>query len=168
MGKGPAYCGWCHPWTYGLGFYKIEGWQSHGIGKHSSIASASSPASSSLASLNSCPGFIRWWRLIWKCKPKKPLSLQVAWLWCFIIAMVTQTMPVLFLNYWKARTKIISTLESRNYPESCIRKGALPALAWLRHLNKTGNVNPTVQLLRQINRMERILFRELSWPESVP
>ena len=42
------WCGWCHLWTGGLGFYKKAGWASHeeqASKQHGSMASASAPAS---------------------------------------------------------------------------------------------------------------------------
>ena len=75
MGEGPAYCGWCHPWTGGPGFCNKVGWASPeepASKQHSSMASASAPVSRFLSCLCSCPEFLWWWNVTWKYKPDKP------------------------------------------------------------------------------------------------
>ena len=66
----PTSCGWCHHWAGGPGLYKEPGWTSHGEPHNkpqSSMASASFPASSFLASLCFSPDFLWWWILMGKC-----------------------------------------------------------------------------------------------------
>ena len=53
-----AHCGWCHPWPGSRGFYKTAGWASHeeqASKQHSSMASASAPASWFWPCWSSCP-----------------------------------------------------------------------------------------------------------------
>ena len=43
-----------------------------------SMTSASAPVSRFLPCLSSCPDFLWWWTVMWKCKPNKPFPLQLA------------------------------------------------------------------------------------------
>ena len=57
--------------------------------QHSSVASASAPASKFLLCWSFCSDFLRWWTVIWKYELKKPFPPQVALVWCCITARVT-------------------------------------------------------------------------------
>ena len=70
-------------------------WISHGeqaSKQHSSLASASAPASKFLPCFSSCPDFLQWWTTMWKYKSDKPFPFQLAFLsWCFITVVENLT-----------------------------------------------------------------------------
>ena len=89
-----AYCGRCHPWAGGPGFYKKASWASHGEQankQHPSVAYVSTVASVFLTCLSSCPDFLEWWAKIWKCRLNKLFLPNLLWSWWFIIAIVILT-----------------------------------------------------------------------------
>ena len=70
-----------------MGFYKKKpGWASYGkqaSKQHPFMASASVPASMFLPCFSSCPDYLQWWTVLWKCKSKKPFPPpSFFWLWC--------------------------------------------------------------------------------------
>ena len=71
--------------------YKKAGWDRY-ESNHPSMASLSASASMLfLPCLNSCSYFLRWWTVLWKCKPNKPFYPQVALVMVFITLLVNLT-----------------------------------------------------------------------------
>ena len=83
----PPHPGW---WAFPE-FYKTASWvnqRKQASKQHLSVAFVSAPASRFLPCLSSCPDFLQWWTVIWKCKVNKPFPLQVAF-WPGILSPVT-------------------------------------------------------------------------------
>jgi hypothetical protein len=81
MGEGPAHCKWRHPWAGGPGFYNKASRGSHeqqASKQQLSMACARAAASRSQPCLSFCADFLQWWTTMWKCKPDRPFSPQLA------------------------------------------------------------------------------------------
>lgn len=60
---GGTHCGWSHPWEVGLS----EPWKQ----ASKQLPTASAPAFGFLPCVPTCPDFLWWWAVLWKCKARK-------------------------------------------------------------------------------------------------